>query len=220
MWRDMADLAGDDLETSAVERLPKRHRHLARAIPAQFDDLRLETGERQSCHKPCAMPRRMEDTVKIIFQSRCFRQSAKLRAESLRPCGFRLIDIDECEVDGRHARDDRRDERADDTRTNDRDLVARTNPGIPYGIERGFEVGGQGCALGRNTVRYRCQGGDRHHEPILMRVEDEGTTPDPLSWAILDNTNSRIAIFDGKGEVARLLRRAHAVEFRWRNFAS
>ncbi|MEQ1463846.1 hypothetical protein, partial [Salmonella enterica] len=72
MGRDLADLAGNDLETPAVKSLSQGQRYLTRAIPAEFDDLRLEPGNRERSHKTCAVPRRIEDAVEIIFQIRYF----------------------------------------------------------------------------------------------------------------------------------------------------
>ena len=43
--RDLADLAGNELQAAAVERAAERHRHGPRAVPAQLDDGRLVAGD-------------------------------------------------------------------------------------------------------------------------------------------------------------------------------
>ena len=63
--RDLADLARDQLQAAAVKRAAERHRDVARAVPAQFDDGRFVAGESSAVVKPCGGGAGVEDKVAI-----------------------------------------------------------------------------------------------------------------------------------------------------------
>ena len=73
---DVADLARDQPQPPAVERLAERRRHLGCAVPAQLDDGRLVAGEPQRRREARGRRTRMENDVAI---GRAHRTAARSR---------------------------------------------------------------------------------------------------------------------------------------------
>ena len=88
------------------------------------------------------------------------------------------VDVDQLDRGSRHAREQRRGERADHAGADHRDPVADPGRRIPEAVERGLQVGGQHRARVRHGVRHRHHGARRHDVAILVRIEAEDPPAD------------------------------------------
>ena len=65
-WRDAADLAGNQLEPATVKRAAKGRRHIAVAIPAQFDHARLVSRQAERGRQARGGSAGMDDKIAIV----------------------------------------------------------------------------------------------------------------------------------------------------------
>ena len=90
--RDLADLAGNDLQAAAVERAAERHRHRPRAVPAQLDDGRLVAGDVERGGKSLRRGAGVKDEI-AIGRRRVGR--GEVQAQRPGQVVARRIDVDE-----------------------------------------------------------------------------------------------------------------------------
>src|SRR5262249_55477203 len=95
----------------------------------------------------------------------------------------------------------------------DDDTVADVRPGIPRGIDRRLEIGGEDGPSRRDGVREYVHRTRRHVKAGLMGVEREDAASAQERGAFFDNADVRVAVFDRRWKLSGLERRAHPLVF-------
>src|SRR5262249_57206705 len=92
--RALAALARDEPQPAAVEGFAKRHRDLAGAVPAHFDDGRLLTGELECRGQAGGVAARMKDEIAVLRRGFGRRKAGTERPRKLGAGGRHVDDRD------------------------------------------------------------------------------------------------------------------------------
>src|SRR5207248_4270017 len=103
-------------------------------------------------------------------------------------------------------------QRSHDARTHNGDAVGWPGRRVPYGIERGFHVGGKHSSLWRQSLRQFCDGACGDVENALVRIERKDQFAPQSLGAALDPSDCGIAILYRKGKIARHEGGAHPIK--------
>ena len=154
--RDLADLAGDELQAAGVEDVAERHFHVVGAVPGQFQHRRLVAGEPQRGREPGRRRAGVHHQVAVAGRlRRAPRSRRRTPARSRRAPGLMSTTVTSR---AGYLGAQPRDQQPEHAGADHRDPVRRTGRAVPDGVERRLHVGGEHGALGaaarRAAARY------------------------------------------------------------------
>ena len=116
-------------------------------------------------------------------------------------------------LDARHARENGAEHQPDHPAADHHDARARAQAGIPDTVERRLHIRREHCPARGQTLGQGGEHAERGVEPGLVRMQAEDRAPAPSRRPVLDFADGAIAVFHGKGKIAFLEGRAHALVF-------
>ena len=180
------------------------------AIPAQLGDAGLEASQRDGQVKACFAAAGVDHHIGIATGS--VRQG-KAHTQSLGDRGTRRIAVDQLHAATGDATGQPRGQQPDTAAPDHAHFIARPDLGIPHGIDRRLEVGGEHRALRGNVIGQPVHGRSRHDVMGLVGMQAKHACADQPRNATDHAAHAGIAVLDRCGKLARLERCAHALVF-------
>ena len=182
----------------------------AGAIPAEFDDQRLESGDAQRRFEPRRGRARMDDNVGVLASAFWLRET-----NAQRPGGFSSFCVHVKKLD--LAADDtgcqKRDKTANRAAADDGHTIADMRPRVPQSSDRGLKSRCQDRALRRHVLRQHVDRCHRHDEARLVWMQHEHMAAAKIWRSSFDDADGGVAVFHRRREVTRLKGRAHPLTF-------
>ena len=199
-----------------MKRFAERRGNDAGAIPAEFDDQRLESGDAQRRFEPRRGRARMDDNVGIRASALWLRET---NAQS--PGGFRSFCVHVKKLD--LAADDtgcqKRYQTANGAPADNGHTIADMRPRVPQSSDRGLESRCQDRALWRHVLRQHVDRCRRHDEARLVWMQHEHMAAAKIWRSCFVDADGGVAVFHRRWELTRLKGRAHPLTFGGRDTA-
>src|SRR5690606_2466620 len=203
---DPAHLARAHPESPAVEVGAQVHRDGSVAIPGQLDHLCLLPQQPDGLLEPFGGGGAVEDHVAV--RGGVPRPDPAGSEQLSHPPALR-VRIDQLQPFQRKLPQQRQDAGPDHASADHRDPVAVEDPAVPQGVDGGLEGAQQDGPLVRELVGQRRERGDGHDIQVLVRMQAEHPSAEPLGGPFLDPADREVAVLDRSRELAVLERGAH-----------